>query len=192
MLLAVEGPGAYAYPEPDIVSPSWSLEFTFENPAPIVVRDARGQLTWYWYMTYQVVNRTGEDRMFIPECTIAEDDGRIITAGQGVPPGVFTQIKAQLGNPLLESPIEVVGKILQGIDYAKQSVAIWPCPLNDVDEFSVFIAGLSGETATIQNPITDEDVLMRRSVMLQFSTPGNNTRPQVQPVVLSDRRDVMR
>jgi hypothetical protein len=183
---------AWAYPEPAIVSPSWSLEVEVTKPAAISIEDVDGSIRWFWYVTYKVVNPTDEDLLFIPEITVANDLGEIITAGENVPPTVFPAIKERLGNPLLLSPIQVVGKLLRGDDFAREGVAIWPAPDGDVDAFSVFIAGLNGETQTIANPLTGESVLVRRTLMLEYKSPGNFQRPQDQPIVEDGRREVMR
>jgi hypothetical protein len=183
---------AWAYPEPAIVSPSWSLEVEVTKPAAISIEDVDGSIRWFWYVTYKVVNPTDEDLLFIPEITVANDLGEIITAGENVPPTVFPTIKERLGNPLLLSPIQVVGKLLRGEDFAREGVAIWPAPDGDVDAFSVFIAGLNGETQTIANPLTGESVLVRRTLMLEYKSPGNFQRPQDQPIVEDGRREVMR
>jgi hypothetical protein len=183
---------AWAYPEPAIVSPSWSLEIEVQAPEAISIEDVDGSIRWFWYIAYKVVNPTDEDLLFIPEITIANDRGEIITAGQDVPPTVFPAIKQRLGNPLLLSPVEVVGKLLQGDDFAREGVAIWPASSGDVDAFSVFIAGLNGETQNAMNPITGESVLVRRTLMLEYKSPGNFTRPQEQPIIEVDRSEVMR
>jgi hypothetical protein len=183
---------AFAYPEPAPVSPSWSLDVTVQKPAAISIEDVDGSIRWFWYMPYKVVNNTDQDLLFIPEITIANDNGDILTAGQNVPPTVFPAIKQRLGNPLLLSPVEVVGKLLRGEDFAREGVVIWPASDADVDAFSVFFAGLNGETQNVKNPLTGESVLVRRTLMLEYKTPGNFTRPQEQPVVEAGRREVMR
>ncbi len=193
-LSIVWNPGqvAQAYPEPEIVSPSWSLDITIQKPDAISIEDVDGTVRWFWYMPYKVVNNTNEDLLFIPEITIANDLGQIINAGQDVPPTVFPAIKDRLGNPLLLSPVEVVGKLLQGEDFAREGVAIWPAPAGDVDAFSVFIAGLNGETQNATNPVTGESVLVRRTLMLEYITPGNFDRPQEQQIIEVSRKEVMR
>lgn len=183
---------ASAYPEPAIVSPSWSLDVEVTAPEAISIEDVDGSIRWFWYITYKVVNPTDEDLLFIPEITIANDLGEIITAGENVPPTVFPAIKERLGNPLLLSPVQVVGKLLQGEDFAREGVAIWPAAAGDVDAFSVFIAGLNGETQNIENPLTGESVLVRRTLMLDYKSPGNFQRPQEQPIIEAGRREVMR
>jgi hypothetical protein len=181
-----------AYPEPAIVSPSWSLEAQVQAPEAISIEDVDGSIRWFWFITYKVVNPTEQDLLFIPEITIANDNGQIINAGENVPPSVFPAIKARLGNPLLLSPVQIVGKLLQGEDFAREGVAIWPASEGDVDAFSVFIAGLNGETQNITNPATGESVLVRRTLMLEYKSPGNFTRPQEQPITEVGRREVMR
>lgn len=191
-VVALIGPTAAGYPEPAAVSPSWNLGFSYRDPEPIAVRDVTGAVRWYWYITYKVVNDTGSDQLFIPEFTIATDGGQIISAGRNVPASVFPEIKRRLNNPLLDSPIDVVGKLLQGEDYAKESVAIWPAFENDVDQYDVFVAGLSGENDTYVNPITGENVLVRRTLMITYQTPGNHPTPERQPVINAAEAEVMR
>jgi len=191
-VFAALAPQAQAYPEPAIVSPSWSLDIQVQNPEAISIEDVDGSIRWFWYISYTVVNPTDQDLLFIPEITVANDRGSILNAGEDVPPTVFQAIKKHLGNPLLLSPVEVVGKLLQGEDFAREGVAIWPASEGDVDAFSVFIAGLNGETQNIANPLTGESVLVRRTLMLDYKSPGNFTNPQDQPIVEAGRREVMR
>lgn len=191
LILAVSQ-DADAYPEPAVVSPSWSLDLTIGEPQSIAVKDYDGIIRWYWFVPYKALNNTGEDRLFIPEITVATNTGDILITGQNVPPSVFNAVKEQLNNPLLESPIEVVGKILQGQDYARESVAIWPAFQGDVDSFTLFFTGASGENATAVNPLTGEEILMRRTRMIPFQTPGNHATPETQPVIRGTESDVMR
>lgn len=183
---------AQAFPEPALVTREWKLDFRYETPRPIAVRDVDGTLQWYWYMIYTVTNNSGRDRLLIPEIVVATDTGKVITAGRNVPPAVFNAIRERHRNPLLESPAQMVGNILQGRDFAKTSVAIWPNYSENVNRFSIFVAGLSGETASIAHPLTGDRILMRRTIMLDFSAPGDPATPQDQPIVFEGRRDVMR
>jgi len=183
---------ATAAPRPQIVSTSWNLDFEFDMPSPIAVKGVDGQVRWYWYITYTVSNNSGSERDFVPEFTVANDRGQIITAGRGVPSVVFVKIKELLGDPLLESPVEVVGRLLQGDDFAKRSVIVWPASYQDVDELRVFVSGLSGETAKFPNPLTGEPVFVRRTRMMTFATPGDAISPQDRSVKLLDVQDVMR
>lgn len=182
----------HAYPEPAAVQRSWQFDFQAQAPQPIAVPDTSGRIRWYWYVTYKVVNNTGQDRMFIPDVTVATDQGDIISAGRNIPGRVFTAIKQRVGNKLLENPTQMVGRLLQGEDYAKESVAIWPDPGPDVDEIRVFFEGISGETAQITNPLTQKPVLMRKTLMRVYQTPGKPATPQEQTVIPLEETWVMR
>lgn len=181
-----------AYPTPEIVSPSWNLDLEYGTPRTIAVRTLSGGYQWYWYLPYKVTNRTGENRLFIPEVTVYTDEGDIIPAGRNVPAVVYPAIAQVLNNNLLESPVEIVGQLLQGEDYARESVAIWPAFGHDVDRMSIFFGGLSGETKTMRDPLTGEEVLLRRTRQLNYRLPGYTQTPQNQPVIFEGEREVMR
>jgi len=185
-------PRAEAAPEPSIVNPSWQMDIEYEKPQPIAVKNIDGQWKWYWYLPYTVTNNTGQDLLLVPEITIADNTGRIISAGRNVPASVFNAVKAQTGDQLLIRPSDVIGRMLQGEDFAKSSVAIWPASEDDVDELSIFISGLSGETTRVQLPGMEEPVLLSKTLMLRFNTPGSPTTPQNQPVIQRDEQWVMR
>ncbi len=200
LALFIGGLGAtftFAYPEPALVTKAWEFKFAFDHPRPIAVKNLDGQFEWYWYVTYKVVNNTGQERLFIPDIVIATDQGDILAAGQKVPTSVFDAIKARVGNRLLESPTDVVGQILQGDDHAKDGVAIWPATKHNVDRVTVFVGGLSGETANVSvpdaaNPAKKVDVLVTKTLMIQYEFPGAPIKPQDQPVVFKGKEWIMR
>ena len=191
-LLIAIGRHSLAYPEPAIVPKAWQFDVTFSTPQPISFKTPDGRVRWFWYVTYTVTNNTDRERLFIPDITIATDEGDIMPAGRGVPPGVFEATKARLQNKLLESPVQVVGKLLRGPDNAKDSLAIWPATEHDIDAMSIFIAGLSGETTVVNNPVTDDPVLMTKTLMVDVALPGNPPNPEVQAVLPQGHHWVMR
>lgn len=192
-MVMVSGLQAQA-PEPSVAGESWKLNFTHDKPRVVRVPNEDGGYDWYWYITYKVVNKNDKDIMFLPDFTIATDKGHIIAANKGVSPLAYPVIQQQLKNPLLESPAEVVGTLKQGDDYAKQGVIIWKDFGEDVDQLSLFIAGLSGETVSIKHPTTGEDVYLRRTLVLKYDTPGNPPSPKEQAEVttLVSETEVMR
>lgn len=197
MLLLVCSFTAYAAaqaPEPELVSDSWKLDFTYTQPRVIAVPNDQGGTDWYWYIAYKVVNRGAEDVLFFPDFTIATDKGDIIAANTDISPLAFPMIKKDLRNDLVESPAQVIGMIKQGVDYAKEGVIIWKDFGHDVDKVNVYIAGLSGETQSVKHPVTGEMVFLRRTLELVYDTPGNPPSPQDQAKVttLESKREVMR
>ena len=57
---------------------------------------------------------------------------------------------------------------------------------------TVFLAGFSGETAVVQDPDTGDEVLLRKTLMLQYATPGTDVHPQDQDILLDSEQWVMR
>ncbi len=183
---------ARSYPEPNIISSAWQFEFDFKQPRVVAVTGIDGERQFYWYLPYTVTNRTGEDRTFVPRFTVLTNEGHLIEAGRKIEPAVFEAIKKEQRNDLLESPVQVIGRLLQGQDNARDSVAIWRAPDADVDRIWVFVSGLSGETATIQHPLTDEKVVLRKTLMLDFEVPGTLPALIGKPITDIDTQWVMR
>ena len=169
------------HPEPNPYPLSWELKFQSELPRRIAVEVPGERLPKaYWYITYKVVNLTDRERMFLPVFEMLTDDGRVLRSDRSIPPTVFEAIKARVGNPLLQSATKVAGPLLVGEDQVKYGVAIWEEPAPRVPGFTVFVAGLSGETATPTGPdgkpILDKDgqpVVLRKSLVLKYTTRGD-------------------
>ena len=215
---APANPGSFA--EPSIVNPTWAFDLEVSTPNAIAVPGPTGRLQWYWYIAYKVTNHTGEDRLFIPEVVVLNNHGEIVQANRRIPHAAYPAIADRLGNTLLESPNDVVGRLLQGDDFAKESVAIWPASLQDVDEFTVFFGGVDGETKELISPrngtpileaaidpitgepVTDADgnvvlrpIMVQRTRAFTYQTPGTpgvSANLREQPVQLIAEFEVMR
>lgn len=184
---------AAAFPEPNVVTTSWQLEFKHEHPRAMQVRlPGEQDPRTYWYMVYTVTNNSGEEQNFVPVITLLSDAGDFVSAQKGIPPVVFTTLKQRLRNPLLTNPTQVVGRILQGADNAIDGVAIWSMPDHDVNHVSIFFEGLSGETHVIKDPRTGDDKLLRKTLHLQYDTPGSVERQPEKPWIFNDLRWVVR
>jgi len=145
---------ADAAPKPSPVPPSWQLEITYEAPMPIMVDDPRGAgQKLYWFMRYQVVNRTGADRIFVPEVALYTDTGQVVRGGAGIAASVVSQIKKAINDPIARDLTGITGKILQGEDNAKRGIVVFEDFDPEAGAFDIFLSGLSGETARIDLPV---------------------------------------
>jgi hypothetical protein len=90
-----------------------------------------------------------------------------------VPQRVTSAIRDMLGNELLETQREALGDILQGEEYAKDGLVIWKMGDPSVNEFSVFIGGISGETARVVNPVTREEIILRKTLERRYLVRGD-------------------
>ncbi len=187
LILAVVGV-ARAYPTPASVPFRWQLDF---EPGELRLYED-GANGAYWFFSYQVTNRTGRQQIWAPLFTLFTDRGEIIASGRDVPATVLEDLIDLLGNELLERQNEVIGEILPGKEHAKEGLIIWPATELDVNEISLFIAGVSGETARVTNPITGEEVLMRKTLQRDYLVRGDALPRGRDPVELVSERWILR
>ncbi len=126
----------------------------------------------YWYMTYDVVNNTGQDQRFAPRLELFVDDGKIIRHGEGVPSTVTKQLKEFLGNDLLEVQFEILGEVLQGKEHAKSGLVIFAAADLNPTELALFAQGLSRETEKKTNPKTGALVTLRKTARVDYLVAG--------------------
>lgn len=210
MALFIVTPGSAA-PEPSIAPVSWTLDFTYEDPQRIVmpaVGESRPQV--WWYMLYTVENNTGQDVPFYPRFELLAGDTLTLLSEMHVPSNVFEAIKARYRStrPFLQSATQIIGPLKQSAGYARDGVAIWPQFDTSVNEFTIFVRGLSGEVATVPNanydpsePQTEEVALsdgtvvpkvvnpkvftLYKTLMIRYRLPGDpSTRIDAEPVRL--------
>lgn len=204
------------FPVPALVSPSWKLAFTHQSPDTLAV-NIDGRVRWYWYMPFSVTNPTADPVYFVGRITVLTDAGRVVITNRAIPDIVFNAVKQQLANPLLLRLNQTAGAMLPGPDSQRDTVAIWPVPDEDVDRFSVFVSGIYGEVAQVPDPVTGEPmvkpilnpltaepelddqgnprtepILVRRTLRLDYFSPGTPRRPQQVPITLTQKQDVMR
>lgn len=183
-----------AAPEPSPVATRWQLDL---RPGPLrvaTVIDEIGLSKTYYYLTYDVVNNTGQDIFFAPSFELASEDGTIRAAGKGVPSVVTNEILARLRNPLLLDQISMAtaGELLQGEENGRSGLVVWPAEGLKVDEIKIFAEGFSGETRKITKPDTGEEVTLRKCLMLVHETPGEITGKGDRPLTRSSQRWILR
>ncbi len=180
---------AAGYPKPAPVSRSWELDF---EPGPLRLYLDRQTGESYWYFTYVVSNESGADRIWAPQFTLFTDTGKILESGRDVPPDITTELIELLGNDLLEQQNEAIGDVFQGPEHAIDGIVIWPARNLKVNEISLFIAGVSGETARVMHPISGESIVLRKTLQRNYLIPGNAAALGSEPVRLVDERWILR
>ncbi|MEN0020389.1 MAG: hypothetical protein AAF747_05855 [Planctomycetota bacterium] len=192
---------ASAVPEPDPVPTRWELDFDAGpmRVAVVPVKESDGSVTdrTFYYFTYQVTNYSSEDLDFVPSFTLATGAGDVQASGIAVPDSVTRSLITRLRDPLLQDQIEIIGTIRRGEAYARSGIVIWPVLDNDPEELTVYAAGFSGESETVEFPSADDEpvrLTFRKTRMLRYDTPGD-LRPDIQgdePFTLSESRWIMR
>ncbi|MDB5298018.1 MAG: hypothetical protein JWO31_4001, partial [Phycisphaerales bacterium] len=204
-------PAVERYPEPKLQPTTWELKLRLGTPKRIAVRTpGQDAAKAYWYLPYTVTN-LGEDNVEFDPVIEMLIDGKTIRANRALPSEVFDAIKRKEGNKLLTTAQKIVGTIKPGDDQARDGVAIWPEPQARMGTFTVFFAGLSGETVTVKkvgdkfvpiDPTKAADELKdvkeedRRNLRKQFSVTyrvlGDEVSPGTDPVQKRSEQWVMR
>lgn len=193
---AANQPRQTVVPEPDPVPRRWQLDFTPGALRTVTLTMADGSVRSFAYMTYKVVNNTGQDLLFAPSLEMSTDEGSLIRAGRDVPAEATRRILDSLQNPFLQDQISVVGPLLQGEENAREGLAVWLLPDVSVAELTVYIAGLSGETRAIEtkDAKTGETsrTLLRKTMMIKYFGPGEVEPASGNEILRSEDRWILR
>jgi len=145
-------------PQPSPTPVSWELEFRFLDPKRIEIQlPGQDRPEVYWYVVYTVVNNTGRSQRFCPTFQIVTADLRVLDTDMGISPLIFDAIaqRHKLTHKYLVHPTKACDVLLTGEDHARESVAIWRQVDLTLNNFTLYVAGLSGETRLVPNPTWD-------------------------------------
>ncbi len=145
-------PAALAGPEPSPVPKRWQLDAEFGPLRVATVQVPEVGPRAYFYLTYSVTNNSGEDLLFAPAFELSADTGSVRRSGRDVPVVVTRRLLDDLENPLMLDEISMTGTLLQGKENMKEGLVIWPAEELKLEHLTVYAAGFSGETATIEIP----------------------------------------
>jgi len=197
-LAAVAGVATMAAlaPEPDPVTKRWQFDVELGDLRMTTIDLGDAGVKSYYFITYKVGNSTQEDLLFAPAFDLATDEGDLMRSGKDVPAAVTRKIIDDLGNPLIQDQISILGTLLQGPGNAKEGVVIWPVGSMKVSEIAVYAAGFSGETRALEvkDAATGQmkRVLLRKSLMVRYKGPGELAGRGSEPFEVSEKRWILR
>lgn len=177
-----------APPEPSTRPPRWELQFEVTHDLRLIQVGREH----YWFLTYLVTNKTGEDQIFVPNAILATDAGDILKDGE-VPYEVTERILKMMKNPLLESKNQIIGQLKQGKENAREGLMVWKSGrLEDVRDVRLFIGGLSSDTQVVKNPVTGDDAVVRKHLAREYDCPGEPLAEPGRAVRLRRNHWIMR
>lgn len=147
-----QSPAAFAGPEPAPVPKRWQLDAEFGPLRTAVIQTPESGQRAYFYLTYKVTNNSGQDLLFAPSFELATDTGKVRRSGRDVPVAVTRRILDELENPLLLDEVSITDTLLQGKENMKEGLVIWPAEELKLEHVTIYGAGFSGETATLEIP----------------------------------------
>ncbi len=159
---------AVAYPRP--ARGSSRPEVTFQ-PGPLRMFTSEDG-NRYWYLVYDVVNTSGEDRTWAPAAVLYTDKGEIRRDGEGVSHQTRKAIMTHVGDPLVEPKVAIIGVLRQGTGHARRGMLVWPAGTRHVNEFRIFVEGISPETAIVPHPVSGDPVTLRKNLYLHYLVGG--------------------
>ncbi|MBL0922242.1 MAG: hypothetical protein IBJ10_08960 [Phycisphaerales bacterium] len=196
--LSVPAP-AVAAPEPSAVPVRWELTV---QPGPLRVATIEVEDVGprsFFYMTYKVVNNSGEDLYFAPTFELTTDAGDRFRNGENVPLKVTEALIERVANPFVQDQIAIIGTLSQGEENAREGLVVWPAENLKVDEVTVYASGFSGETRRIVKPDAPagedgkpQEVVLRKTLMLVHTTPGQLTGLGNRPLDRTVNRWILR
>ena len=175
----------------------WALDFRFKDPRLIKVNVPGRGTRICWYMWYQVINRTGAPRLFIPDFELVTLDYPGVYHDEILPsvqdaikkledPSGYQDIKNSV--TVAAQPIPVSRPEGQAFPRVVTGVAIWdgtsadPAKrdgarkdLADSTKFTVYISGLSNGWVLVDPIISGKSeapVVRRKTLKLNFERRG--------------------
>ncbi len=187
---------ASAAPKPNAVSRTWELDFTFHDPQRITLTLPGDDTTsTYWYVVYTVTNNTGRNVDFYPTFNVTTNRLTVIEAGYDISPFVNDTIRTRHKgvHPFSVDPMKMYGPLLQGEDNARTSIIVFREFDTDIDQFTLYISGLSGEIDRVRNPRFDRKAgaspenpmffHLRKTLEIRYDVPGDDvTRLTAEPI----------
>lgn len=164
----------------DVTKPDgkvWVLNFNFYPPRQITVDIPGRGRRLCWYVRYEVVNRTKEPRVFLPDFELVTTDGpkpsvyhdQILPRAQEA----IKQVEDPLGHMDIQNSVTIMSKPIPvsrpgGPPRPVTGVAIW----DDVDpnarRFSIFVSGLSNGWSLAEIPPDNKQIVRRKTLQLNF------------------------
>jgi hypothetical protein len=189
-----------AAPAPAVVQKAgdWTLDTRFENPEQITLTGDTPQR--YWYTILTLTNKSGKDVDFYPSADLITDTLEVVPAIKGTSAILFDKIKIrhQGKYKFLQLLENAPNKILQGRDNTVDVAICWPDFDPNAKNVSIFITGLSNETAVVDHPSEkDKDgnpvkIYLRKTLQLNYSIGGDPKFRAEQKLKLESKTWVMR
>lgn len=146
----------------------WNLEYE-AGPMRLYRDVATGES--YWYATFTLFNRTGQDRHVAPRWELVDEEGRVTPEGRGVPGDVTKAIQRLLNDPQLQESHGVMGALGQGPANAKVGFVVFPAG-PELRRFSLLVSGISNGEDSIKDVKTGKRIVARRTLRIDYQVPG--------------------
>jgi len=181
---------------------TWVLDFRFKDPRLITVDiPGRGRKV-VWYMWYQVINKTGEPRTFIPDFELVTNDKNTIHHDVVIPKAqeAIRRIEDPTGYLDLKNSVTIASQPIpvtkpDSAPRAVTGVAMWDDIFSsepDTTRFSIFVSGLSNGWSKDDPKEGKEGVVRRKTLQLNFKRLSDRNHIDTEVKFLSPEEWIYR
>jgi len=157
----------------------WVLDFAFKPLRIMTVEDKVKGRRDVHYMYYQVINKTGQPRMFVPQFTLVTDTGKRYE--DTVLPKAVKQIQNREDPSIqnLYGAVDIMGMVppsnKQGVEDAVFGVAVWEGIDPKADKLTIFVRGLSdGQREDPSPDAGGKPVVRYKALQIDFIRRGDH------------------
>ncbi len=167
----------------------WVLDLAFK---PLRIRPVeipgRGRRSVH-YLYYKVVNRTGQPRMFVPQFTMVNEEGKKFE-DQVIPEAIpLIQAREDPTIPVLGA-VSVMGIIppstKEGVDDAVYGTAVWDKWDPKSDRFSIYVRGLSDGYKEVPDPAGGKPIVKYKTLRIDFIRRGDERNISEKEIEFND------
>jgi len=169
----------------------WVLDFAFKPLRIMTVEDKVKGRRDVHYMYYQIINKTGQPRMFVPQFTLVTDTGKRYE--DAVLPQAVKQIQNREDPSIqnLYGAVDIMGMVptstKQGVEDAVFGVAIWEGVDPKADKLTVFVRGLSDGYREDPSPDAGgKSVVRYKALQIDFIRRGDEHDLKEREIILAD------
>lgn len=168
----------------------WVLDFAFKPLRIITVEiPGKGRRDIH-YLYYQVINKTGQPRMFVPQFTLVTDTGKRYE--DTVLPQAVKQVQNREDPSIqnLYGAVDIMGMVpvsnKQGIEDAVFGVALWEGVDPKADKLTIFIRGLSDGYRPDPSPDGGKPVVRYKTLQINFLRRGDEFDQKEREIIPSE------
>ena len=168
----------------------WVLDFAFRPLRIVTIEDEKGRRDVH-YMYYQIINNTGEPRMFVPQFTLVTDTGRRYE--DTVLPKAVKQIQTREDSTIsnIYGAVDIMGMVppstSRGVENAVFGVAIWDGVDPHADKLTVYVKGLSdGYRMDPGASEAEKPVTRYKALKIDYIRRGDEHRLHEREITIAD------
>jgi hypothetical protein len=174
----------------------WAMDFRFKDPRMIVANYPGRGTRVFWYMWYQVINRTGKKHPIAPRFDLVTLDNPAVYSDEVLPSVVeaIAKIEDPTGYQKIKNSVSISEKDIppslppdEAFPFAVTGVAVWDATaadpkkrdpkikdLGDTTSFSIFVHGIAVGSVQVDGPGPGlPPITQHKTLQLNFRRKGD-------------------